>query len=471
MSTKQQREVSLKQACIGFFLPITFVIGLVIYGADILGALTIGILASASYASFLGFQWTDIQGAATKGAQRVLPAAIIMMLVGALIGIWMVSGSVPSMLYFGIKLIHPAFFLTIAFLICVITSLATGTSWGTAGTMGVALIGIASGVGISLPATAGAIISGALIGDKFSPLSDTTLLASASAGADLFDHITSMLYTTVPAALVCIVAYTGIGLQYRNLTLESESIIALQNGLHDNFQIGLLPIIPVALILILSAKKVPAIIVFSVGILFSGLWAMITQGANLLTVFEIAINGYDSRTGVESIDSLLSKGGAMSMAHTIYVSLGAGIFGGILNETGILQVLIHKIAQSIKSAGTLIATVTASCLGLMIGGGGQYCTLSLPGVAFAQAFKEKDIHPSVLSRTMEDSGTLVGSVIPWDVSALFYASILGVATLDYLSFTYLVILSPILAIANGYLGFGVFRANENVRLFYRRSAS
>lgn len=470
MSTDTPINISTPKALVGFSVPLACVIGLVVLGADIFAALAVGIFVSASYAAFMGFAWKTIHAAAMSGLQRVMPAAFIMMLVGALIGIWMLSSSVPAMLYYGIQLIHPQFFLTITFFICIITSLATGTSWGTAGTMGVALIGVASGVGIPLSMTAGAIISGALIGDKFSPLSDSTLLASASAGADLFDHITSMLYTTLPAAVVCITIYTISGLQYGDLSLESESVSTLVSGIQRSFNIGFLSLIPVILILGLSVKKVPAMIVFSVGIVFSGIWAMLTQGSSLLTVLDVAINGFVSETGTESIDNLLTKGGAMSMAHTIYVSLGAGIFGGILNETGILRVLIDKVAQAMRGVGSLITTVTASCLALMFGGGGQYCTLSLPGVAFSKVFEEKDIHPSVLSRTMEDSGTLVGSVIPWDVSAIFYASVLGVATLDYMPYAYLVILCPLLAILNGYMGFGVFRTKDKVRLFYRRKA-
>ncbi|MBA7580654.1 Malate-2H(+)/Na(+)-lactate antiporter [subsurface metagenome] len=222
-------------------------------------------------------------------------------------------------------------------------------------------------------------------------------------------------------------------------------------------------LIPPLFILILSAKRVPGIAVFIMGIVVSIIWAPLFQDTTLKETLNVAINGYVSNTGVESIDGLLSRGGILSMAFTVFVSLMTGMFAGLLTYFTILSVIMTKIKKHIKSAKDLIITVTVSCLTLMLGGAGQYPTLTIPGAAFRESFDELDVHSAVLSRTMEDTGTLVGSIIPWDVSAIFFSGILGVATLDYLPFAFLCLLSPLIAIVNGMLGIGIFRKDEKIK--------
>ena len=364
----------------------------------------------------------------------------------------------------------PAVFLPVAFILCGLTSLATGTSWGTAGTMGVALMGVAYGMGMPLPLAAGCIVSGAHIGDKLSPLSDTTLLASASTGTDLFDHIISMLYTTVPASIICLVAYTLMGLKYSKSALDLGQIEVITQGLAKSANINLLMLIPAILVITLAVLRLPSLAVFGIGIVVSMLWAIIFQGATPNDVLGVAVNGFSAQTGIADVDSLLSRGGILSMMSTVYVSILAGMFAGLLHKTRILVVLMNQVKRVIHSVGGLITTVTVACLALMLGGGGQYATMTLPGVAFRESFDEFDVHSGVLSRTMEDTGTLVGSIIPWDVSAIFFASALGVPTLKLLPYALLPLLSPVLAVVQGYLGHGVYRKDDKMKFkpFYFR---
>ena len=460
---QQIPKLTLAKAILGFLIPFAVVLTLVILGNDILIALIFAIFVLLIYGLVIGFKWDFLQEAILSGGKSVLGAVLVMMMVGMLIGVWMSCGSVPAMLYYGLKIINPSLFLPLAFVICMITSLATGTSWGTAGTMGVALIGVAAGMGIPLPLAAGAIVSGSHVGDKLSPLSDTTLLASASSGTNLFDHIVSMLYTTVPISILCLILYGVMGYGYGQNATEFSQIQEITNGLAASFRIDPWMLVPPLLVIVLSVKRLPTIGAFGIGIVFSIIWAMIFQGASFNEILNVAVNGFQSNTGVASVDDLLSRGGALGMASTIFVSIMAGMFAGMLKEMTILSTIMSHIKKAMSTPGSLIFTVTVTCLALMAGGGGQYCTLTLPGVAFRESFDELDIHSCVLSRTMEDTGTLVGSIIPWDVSAIFFATTLGVATVDYLPYAFLPLVSPILAIVGGFIGYGVFRKNDPIK--------
>ena len=462
-------ELTLPKALLGFLLPLIVILSMVLAGIDIFIALIFASAILMAYGLFLGAKWKYIEEVAIAGVASVLSPVIVVLLVGAVIGVWMASGSVPAMLYYGLKIVNPHFFLPTAFLVCTITSLATGSCWGTAGTMGVALMGVAAGLGIPLPLAAGAVISGSHVGDKLSPLSDTTLLASASAKSNLYDHIVSMLYDTIPIGVICLVFYTVVGVfNSVDSSLNLNDVTVLTDGLRTQFHISPLMLIPPVLTIILSLKRVPAIAVFGISIFFGMGWAIVFQGMNFTEMCSIAFYGYISNGPVDALNELLSRGGAASMANTIYVSMFSGIFAGLLHNLRILPTLMDQVARFIKSSRGLITLTSLSCVLLMIGGGGQYTTLTLPGVAFHDTFKKYDVHPAVLSRTMENSGTLIGSIIPWDVSGIFLAETLGVPTLVYLPFALLPLLSPLMGIINGWLGMGVFHWDEKVRLTLKR---
>ncbi len=425
-------------AAFGFFLPLTCVIALVTNGAPIVMALLAALCVASFFSIYLGHHWIDIQTAAMKGLARVFPATFMMILVGIMIAVWIESGSVPTLLYYGIKLINPTYFLPLTFAVCVVTCLTTGTSWGTAGTVGLALMGVSQGLGVPLPITAGAIISGALVGEKMSPIAATTILTAASTNTNLIDHILSMMNTTIPATIVSLILFTYLGHVHASASSDIHTVI-------------------------LSAMRKPAIPVFVGGILLGIVCALIFQQSNLAHILNSGMKGFQSESGIPAIDTLLSRGGAVSMATTVYLCICAGIFSGILDHQGILTTLMNGLLRYAKSIGGLVLSTTITCLVLMLGGAGQYCTLTLPGVAFRKSFEDRDVHSSVLSRTMEDSGTMVGAVIPWDVSAVYYASVLGVSMLDYGPYTFIAWMTPVVSVICGYLGIGVFRINQKVR--------
>ena len=459
---KKKRELSIGLALFGFFAPLVVLLALIFSGVSIMLGLTAAICVEGLFGVWLGHSWEELEESAMKGIGRVNQTVIVMILIGMLIGVWISAGSMQTMLYYGINLITPKLFLPVAFIICVITSLVTGTSWGTAGTMGIALIGVAQGLEIPVEMAAGAIISGALVGDKLSPLSDTTLLASATSGVKLFDHIMSLMYVTVPASIIALITYTLLGMHHGSAEADLSAIQVLSDTLQNSCNLNVFMLIPLLFVLVLSAMRKPTIPVFAGGLVLGCVWAMVFQGATLTEVVTAAISGFVSTTGNADVDSLLSRGGALGMAETIFLCIGAGMFSGIFERTGVLSKLMEYLRRVVKSVGGLVFSLTATGVALMFGGAGQSCTLSLPAIAFGDAFDEMDVNRSVMSRTLECTGTVLGSIVPWDASSILYTGLFGVSVIQYLPFNLLAILSPILAVVTAYIGFGVFRSDEPV---------
>lgn len=466
---KTPKEMTLKNAVIGFLLPMIVMIPLIIWGVSLTLAIFMAVLTACAYGYVMKFSWTDLEDAMSEGIKSIASASMIMILVGALIGVWMASGSIPAMLYYGLKIINPTFFLPVAFLLSAFVAIVTGTSWGAIGTIGVALIGMSGGLGIPLYFTAGAIISGAQMGDKMSPLSDTTLLASASAEVSVFQHIVSMFYTTVPAAVICLVLYGIIGFQYSG-SMDYSQVNVLTDGITSAFRINLLVLVPVVLVLLLSMKQVPAFVTFSIGLIISGIWAWLFQGVQIADSFGYAMNGYVAETGIESLDGLLSRGGISGMLELVSVVLMAGMLSGLLEKMKVLNTIVDALTRKVRSVGGIISATLASSFLLAIITGSQYPPLTIPAVAFKDTFDRLDIHRAVLSRTMEDMGTLLCAILPWGIATAFYSATLGVEPLAYIPFTFLPFLSPIFAIINAWTGIGVFRKADTVkyRPFWRR---
>lgn len=461
---KKKRELTIGMALFGFFAPLVVLLTLIFQGVSIMLGLTAAICVEGLFGIFLGYSWEELEESAMKGIGRVNQTVIVMILIGMLIGVWISAGSVQTMLYYGVNLINPKLFLPVAFIICIITSIVTGTSWGTAGTMGIALIGIAQGLGVPVEMAAGAIISGALVGDKLSPLSDTTLLASATSGVKLVDHITSLLYVTMPASIIAIVIYGVLGMRYGGGEADLSAVKVLSDSLLGSCNVGLLMLVPLLFVLVLSALKKPTIPVFAGGLVLGCVWAMIFQDASLNDVITSAISGFVSNTGNADVDKLLTRGGALGMAETIFLCIGAGMFSGIFERTGVLHRLMDSLRKVVKSVGGLVLSLTATGLALMFGGAGQSCTLSLPAIAFRSAFDDMDVNTCVMSRTLECTGTVLGSIVPWDASAILYTGLFGVSVAQYLPFNLIAILSPVLAVVTAYIGFGVFKSNEPVHM-------
>ncbi|MFO7889313.1 MAG: Na+/H+ antiporter NhaC [bacterium] len=398
------------------------------------------------------YKWKEIQKGIINTIAAAMGAILILMVIGLMIGTWITSGIVPSMIYFGLKLLSPGIFLAATLIICSIVSLGTGSSWSTAGTIGVALIGVGSGLGIPIPMVGGAIISGAYFGDKMSPLSDTTNLAPAIAGADLFDHIGHMIYTTGPAYLITIILYIIIGTKFSSNTLDTQGIEAILTTIQSDFFIHPVLLIPPCLVIVMVVKKIPPLPALIGGSFIGIIFALIFQSTTIVNVLNAAFSGYVSDTGDIFVDNLLTRGGLMSMMETVALIICALTFGGIMEKTGMLEAIAGALLKKVKRTGSLITTTIFSCIGMNIIACDQYMAIVIPGRMYKKAFEKKNLEPKNLSRCLEDSGTLTSALIPWNSGGAFMYATLGINPLLYLPYAFLNLLTPLISIFYGYTG-------------------
>jgi len=396
--------------------------------------------------------WRDIQDGIIHGIFLAMDALLILMVVGTMIGTWILGGIVPCMIYYGLKILSPGIFLAATVLICSVVALGTGSSWSTVGTIGIALIGVGEGLGIPLPMVAGAIISGAYFGDKMSPLSDTTNLAPAVAGTDLFSHIRHMIYTTLPAYLITVILYIIIGLRFTSGNLDTVTIEKILQTLNSCFTIHPLLLIPPGLVILMVVKRVPPLPALFIGTVMGGVCAGAAQARSLSDILISAYSGFVSQTGVLQIDGLLSRGGLLSMMETVALILCALAFGGIMEKTGMLNAIAQALLKHVKRTGSLVATTVLSCIGLNIVVANQLLSIILPGRMVKHAFDERGLHPKNLSRCLEDAGTLSSPLIPWNSCGAFMYATLGVSPLAYLPFAFMNLLTPIISVFYGYTG-------------------
>ncbi|WP_367104118.1 Na+/H+ antiporter NhaC [uncultured Psychrobacter sp.] len=405
--------------------------------------LACGILITGLFMKLRGRDWEGMEERFLRVIKIGLPAMIILMGVGMLIGSWIIAGTVPTILYYGFSIFSPSSFLFSVCIICAIISVATGTSWGTVGTVGLAMMGIGVGLGIPAHFTGGAIVSGAFFGDKMSPLSDTTNLTPAAAGVELWDHIRGMLPTTVPAMIVALAIYAWIGMGYGDDSIDLSSIQALQTNLADNYNLSIITLLPALVVIVAAVMKMPAIPTVLSGVVVASLIAFFMQGVGVSDIFNVLQNGFVSETGFEVVDQLLSKGGVMSMTWVITLTIFALAFIGSLEHYGTLKAIMVKINKVVKSRLSLILTTYASVLGVGTLIGDVYTTLVLPGRLLKDKYKEMGYKRTTLTRSIEDSGTLLSPLIPWNMGGSFVAATLGIATLTYAPFAFACWLSPL----------------------------
>ena len=408
---------------------------------------------AAIVATFHKYPWKEIQAGIVHGIMLAMSAILILMVVGTMIGTWIQGGTVPSMIFYGLKILSPGIFLVATLIICSVVSLGTGSSWSTAGTIGVALIGVGQGLGIPVAMVAGAIISGAYFGDKMSPLSDTTNLAPAVAGTDLFSHVRHMVYTVVPAYILSIVLYALLGLKFSKGVLDAQKIEAFLSTIKSNFFIHPVLLLPPILVIVMVVKKVPPLPALLGGSMLGGIFGMVFQSNSLANVIEAAKSGYVSQTGLSMVDDLLTRGGLDSMMDTVALIICALSFGGIMEKTGMLETIAGALLKRVKTTGSLATTVVFSCLGMNVIAADQYMAIVVPGRMFKKAFDERNLHPKNLSRLLENSGTLTSPLIPWNSCGAFMHATLGVNPLLYLPYAFFNLIVPIVAIAYGYTGF------------------
>lgn len=450
-----------------------------IFGDDSLsGANQMSLLIAAGIAGIIGikngYNWKEILNGITGSIKSALPALIILLLIGSLAGTWLISGIVPAMIYYGLDILHPSIFLVATCIICSIVSIATGSSWSTVATVGIALLGVGKALGFSDGMIAGAIISGAYFGDKMSPLSDTTNLAPAMAGTDLITHIKYMTITTIPSIVITLLIFLLIGL-FAGESLGNNDITALKNAISSKFSITpWLFLVPISVILLI-VKKMPAIPALLIGSLMGGFFAIIFQPNLIISLADSDLNfigaAYKTVINAMTVDTqivtdnnlvneLLSTGGMSGMLNTIWLIICAMIFGGIMEKTGMLKRITQAIIGLAKTTGSLIATTASSCVVFNLTASDQYLAIVVPGRMFAEEYKERDLHPKVLSRTLEDSGTVTSALIPWNTCGAYHAGVLGIATGEYFIYCFFNLISPLMTIIFGFIGFKIAKRSE-----------
>jgi Na+:H+ antiporter, NhaC family len=436
-------------------------------------ALLVAAMVSAVIGRFvLKVPYKTIERGALHSIGLSMQANLILLTVGGLIGLWILAGIVPTLIYYGITLISPSVFLLVACLSCSLVSISIGSSWSTMGTLGVALVATGQTLGIPLSMVAGAVISGSYFGDKLSPLSDTTNLAPAVSGTDLFTHVKHLLYTTLPAYVISLAAFAVVGFFYQGEGSQAAVVADALTTIQGNFNIGLHTLIAPALVVVLIIKKVPALPSLFIGMLLGALEALLFQrhfllpegAASLVSAYETLINtaasGYSSETGNSMIDDLFSKGGMASMLNTIFLILMAMTFGGVMEATGMLQAMVKAILRMVHGAGSLVAATIGSCILFNVSASEQYLAIVVPGRMFRGSYAARGLAPQNLSRALEDGGTVTSVLVPWNTCGAFAASVLGVGTFAYLPWCFFNLLCPVIGVALASAGWTLVREKE-----------
>lgn len=464
MNVKPQKDATLGIALIPILFLILFLIASLtpfetkLGLPDISVAVQIPLFISALFAALiattqLGQKWSDLEEGITETIKMSMGAILILMTIGMVVGTWIVSGIVPAMIFYGLQILTPGMFLAATLIICSIVSLATGSSWTTAGTVGIALMGIGQGLGIPASMVGGAIISGAYFGDKMSPLSDTTNLAPAMAGATLFDHIRHMVFTTGPSYVISLILFSIIGIRFSGNQMDGAAILELSNGLSAVYSLNPLLLLAPVLVIAMVILRIPALPGLFGGAVLGGIFAMVFQNTSFNDVLNVLYSGYVSTTGVESIDTLLSRGGMTSMMSTVSLILCAMMFGGVMERSGMLGAIAASILKLAKSTGSLVTATILSCIFINIIAGDQYLAIVIPGRMYKTAFDERGLAPKNLSRCLEDSGTLTSPLVPWNTCGATMISTLGLAPFAYVPYCFLNLINPVVSIIYGYTGF------------------
>ena len=467
-----KEKIKKKPTFIQALLPILFMLIILGIGVGKLGLpaeplILLATVLSGIEAIYLGYSYDDIMNEISTKISKVWGALLILVIVGLMIGAWMAGGTIPMLIFYGLKLISPKYLALTAFIVSAVVSVLTGTSWGSAGTIGVAFMGVAIGMNANLALVAGAVVSGAYFGDKLSPLSDTTNLASAVCGVDLYEHVYNQLWTTGASAILAVIFYFAIGQVGSGVTDVPEMVKTLTSQLESMFSFNFLLIIPLLIVLIGSMAKKPTIPVMLIAAVVALINAAVFQKVNLqdivgstLNGFNVSMVGFDEVTVPKELIRLLHRGGMMAMMNTLLIAVCAISFAGTMTVTGSLDVLIAELLKKINTTFQLVASTILTCLVITgVTSNGQVSIL-MPGEAFRKAYIEKGIHPKVLSRTLEDSVTCVECLIPWTAAGAYMATTLGVPTMQYLPFAILNYSGMIFALIWAATGIGITKVGK-----------
>lgn len=481
MTDSPRHDPSLAQALI----PVGFLVALLAASVYLFGDSSssgpsqIALMLSAAVAGIVGlrngYAWKEIERGIVHSISLAMSAILILLVVGSVIGTWILGGVVPTMIYYGLEILNPTVFYAAACVICSLVSVATGSSWTTAGTVGVALVGIAAAQDLHLGLAAGAIVSGAYFGDKISPLSDTTNLAPAVAGTDLFTHIRHMMWTTIPSLALALILFAVAGLVLPAPT-DAAQLEGIATSLRERFVVGPHILLPALLVIVLVIMKMPALPALLIGALTGCVFAVLFQQTAVLALVGeselptwaalikgswIALfDGYKLESGNAALDELLTRGGMSSMLSTVWLILSAMMFGGAMEVTQLLQKIAATILGAVRGTGSLIAATLLTAFSSNVIASDQYMAIVLPGRMFRLEYKRRGLHAKNLSRSLEDAGTLTSPLVPWNTCGAFMAQTLGVATFAYAPFAFLNLINPLVAAVYGFTGFTIARIDE-----------
>jgi NhaC family Na+:H+ antiporter len=454
---------SLPQSLLCFLVIILIIgCGLFVFAIDLHVLMFLCLLWAGGNAHFLGYDFPEIRVLMSEAINRALPAIYIFILIGMVIASFMHSGTIAALMYYGLQWLSPALFLPLGMILCALMSVATGTSWGTVGTLGVVLMGIGGAMSMPLPLVAGMVVCGATFGDKMSPVSDTTNLAAMSAGTNLYRHIFSMLYTTMPAFALALLIFTVIGIGYNESNLATSDINTIRDALAVNYDLSpLIALLPIIVLAVLSIRRVAPEVSMATSIMVAAVVAVFYQGSSASTVLNALWANSPANTGIASLDGLLGRGGIFSMAWTLILALMALALGGILHGAGFLRVLLAGIIARVQRVVALVGTTIASGFIGNLAMGEAYISIILSCQLFQEKYRDKGIDPAVLSRSVEEGSTMTTGLIPWTTAGAFYASTLGVPVLEYAPYAFFNYLNAIVALVAASLGFGLLASKPD----------
>lgn len=444
----EKKKASLTLSSLAIVLIVAFIaVGIGVFNVNIAILLFLCWMIMWPFAAHLGYSFSEMEGFAYEMAQKCIAPAAIILAVGMMIASFMAAGTVPTILVAGLKLITPKFFLALTFIMCCIMSVIMGTSWGTLGTVGIAMMGVGAGLGVNPAITAGAVVSGAWFGDKMSPMSDSTIMCSTITETYIMDHIKAMMQTTIPAAVVSVIIYLGIGIFISGDSYDASTVDSVMNGLKGMFHINLIPVIPIVVVIVMILMKKGTIVSMMSGTVVAILIAVFYQGYSVADMGTFLYSGFTCDTKNEILISLLNRGGMTSMLSLLAVFVGGLGLGGILDKTGMLEPIFHYITEKYKSPrGIMLMAWCATLLCILVIADNNFAFVMV-ATLFGSAFQKYNLKSQNLSRILEDVGTLGSALVPWNVGAQFAAGVLGVSTLAYMPYAFLNWMTPILSLA------------------------
>ena len=459
VTSQSRRPPGFLDAAACFFVILLIIaVGLFVLGIDLHSLMFLCLLWAGINSYRLGYTYPEIRGLMGAAVSRALPAIYIFILIGMVIASFMHSGTIATLMYFGLDWLSPSLFLAIGMLLCALMSVATGTSWGTVGTLGVVFIGIGGAMGIPPGIVAGMVVCGATFGDKMSPISDTTNLAAMSAETNLYRHIYSMSFTTAPSFLLALVIFTAIGFGYRDSALAVDEIEAIRQALSESYGLApLITLIPILVLATLSINRVPAEVSMSASVLAAVVIAVSYQGQSAVTVLNALWVNSPGATGIENLDELLGRGGIYSMSWTLLLALMALALGGILHGAGFLSALLAGIIAQVKHVAAIVATTICSGLVGNMAMGEAYISIILNCQLFRDKYERQGMDRALLSRSVEEGSTLTTGLIPWTTAGAFYTATLGVPVVEYVPYAFFNYLNAFVSVAMAALGIGLLR--------------